>query len=466
MSTARNKISMALGACVMLALTACSGLKPCKSPDLNLPDRIASGANDSLSLADMEWWEIYTDTCLTSIIRETLDNNRDFGAAAARVEELSRLYGASTADLFPTIGFNAYGNQETYDYSRSDKVVDPEYGLKATLSWEIDLFGALRQARKGAGARYRASIEDYRALQTALIASCASGYFSLMALDNELAIVRRTLVTREENLRMARLRYEGGLTPETTYRQAEVEYATTAAMIPNLERRITEAQNALCVLMGRFPGEAVRRSMMPMDGLDYSDIPVGAPSVLLERRPDIRSASQNLAASMAAVGVAYANRFPSLRINLHGGVENDEMPHFFKSPFTYVAGQLAGPLFDFGNRRRKYQAAIAAYDRTRLQYEQTVIRAFTEVNNAVISYRKMRETTALRRTLREAAGKYVELAHVQYRAGAINYIDVLDAQRRYFDAQIGVANAVRDEYICLITLYKALGGGWNYTENK
>ena len=194
-------------------------------------------------------------------------------------------------------------------------------------------------------------------------------------------------------------------------------------------------------------------------------LPAGVPSTLLQRRPDLRAAEERLKAAMADVGVSYADRFPRLRLGFTPGFENESLENFFKSPFTYTIGTITGSVFDFGRKKRKYKAAIAVYDQSRYDYEKAVIQAFTEVNTALTTYRHVQEARALKVELRDAAVKYVQLAHLQYRGGTLNYIDVLDAQRRYFDAQIGVSNAIRDEYLALINLYKVLGGGWTTDSN-
>ena len=294
-----------------------------------------------------------------------------------------------------------------------------------------------------------------------LIAEVAKAYFSLIALDNELAIVKRTLVNRSEGMAKAKLRFEGGLTSELVYQQTKVEYATAAVMVPNLESRIAAIENALAVLMGEFPGNYISRSDTIAELRVKGEMPTGLPSQLLERRPDIRAKKELLKEAMAKVGVTYAERFPSLTFSLTGGWENNDLPTLFKSPFSYVAGSIAGPIFQFGQKKAKYKAAEAAYEQAVLNYEQRVLEAFEETNNAVINYRKARETAILRTDSRNAAKKYVELAELQYRAGSINYIEVLDAQRRYLDAQINQSNSVRDEHLALVELYKALGGGWN-----
>ena len=285
-----------------------------------------------------------------------------------------------------------------------------------------------------------------------------------MALDNELAIVRRTLINREEGVQKAKLRFEGGLTSELVYQQAQVEYATTATMIPNLESRIRATQNALSLLMGEMPGGVIERGNFSLPMLEAESLPMGLPSTLLQRRPDLRAAEAELRAAMADVGVAWANRFPSLSFNLSGGLENESLSRFFASPFSFIGGSLAGPVIDFGRRKARYKQAMAQYDQARLAYEQSVLNAFRETDNAATAFRKLRQATVLKTDSRNAARKYVDLATLQYRAGTINYIDVLDAQRRFLDAQISLSNALRDENLALVTLYKTLGGGWSHTD--
>lgn len=442
-------------------LGSCSAVRHCKAPEIDLPAGIADGAAaDSLTIADMEWWRFYGDSTLCRIIGRTLANNKDMLAAAARVERLRQLYRVSKAERLPSLSANAYADHETNDYAGEKSTRDAEFGAKATLSWELDLWGNLRWAKRRGGAEYLASVEDRRAMQMTLVAEAASAYFNLMALDNELSIVRRTLITRSEGAYQAQLRFEGGLTSETVYQQAKVEYAATAALIPDLESRIEIAENAIALLMGENPDWRVVRGRMDTETEFADRLPVGLPSELLRRRPDVRASEQQLRAAMASAGMAYADRFPRLTFNLTGGWENDDLGGFFRSPFSYVAGTLASPVFGFGRKRAKYRAALAAYDEARLEYEKKVLTVFKEANDAVITYRGVRQSAALKVNLRDAARKYVELAQLQYRGGSINYIDVLDAQRRYFDAQIGVSNAVRDENLALVELYKALGGGW------
>lgn len=438
----------------------CSGVRQCKAPDLQLPAALAGNHTDTVTIADMEWWKFYGDSALCRIIRRTLHNNRDLQAAAARIEQARQAYRVSKADQLPTVNGSMLADRETNNYYADGFKGDSQHDLKASLNWEIDLWGKFRWAKRKGEAMWKASVEDERAMRMSLIAEVATAYFNLVALDNELAIVRRTLVNRQEGVAKAKLRFEGGLTSELVYQQTQVEYAATATLIPNLESRIKVTENTLSLLMGEFPDELIERNHTEIEMMPADHLPVGLPSQLLERRPDLRAAEQNLRAAMAGVGAAYADRFPRLTFNLQGGWENNELSNFFKSPFSYIAGNLAGPIFDFGRKQGKYREAIALYEQSRLGYEQKVLTAFKEVDDAVITYRKLRQATSLKTHSRNAAKKYMDLAQLQYSAGSINYIEVLDAQRRHFDAQLSLSNALRDENLALVRLYKALGGGW------
>lgn len=447
----------------LLLLAGCSGVKNLTKADIDMPESFAPGDApiDTLSIADIEWYQFYGDTTLCNLIEKTLDNNRDIHIAAARVEQMAALYGIDKASMLPELGASISGDREWDDYGGTGMKGDSELSLKATISWEYNLWGAQSWAKKRGAANYMASVEDLRAMQMSLTAAVAVSYFQLVALENELSIVRETLHTRAEALEQARIRYEGDVTPATVFQQARVEYSSAAAMIPDLERRIVLARNALTLLMGEYPGVLPQYGPTRLSpaGLP-ANIATGLPSDLLRRRPDLRAAEQRLNAAKAAVGVSYANRFPSFKLSVVGGFENDEANKFFESPYAYLFGGITGPILDFGKRKKKYKAAIAEYDEARLAYEKAVIGAFTEVNSALATYARYRETYELKVTLRDAAWEYVRLARLQYLAGSLNYINVLDAQRLYFDAQVGVSNALRDEYITLVNLYKALGGGW------
>ena len=439
-NTMKRSATYLLGVLLLLAAGSCSVQKKCKAPQLDMPAEIVAGQSDTLTLSDRKWWEVYTDTTLCRLIGRTLDRNRNMLSAEARIRQLEELYRVSKAARLPSLGGLAAADYETNDYYGEAHKGDAEFDVKATLSWEADLWGNLR------------------AMRMTLVAEVATAYFELVALDHELGVVRRTVETREESVRQAKLRFEGGLTSETAYQQAKVELASASALIPDLELRIAQKENQISVLAGDYPSR-VARSQMDMNVRMPDSLPVGLPSTLLQRRPDVRQAEQNLKAAMASAGMAYADRFPRLTISLTGGLENDALKGLINSPFSYAAGNLTAPLFAFGSKRAKYRAALAAYDQARLAYEQKVLEVFREVNDAVTAYRNMRRTAELKFNLKEAARQYVVLAKLQYINGVIRYIDVLDAQRKFFDAQVEESKAVRNEHLALVGLYKALGGG-------
>ena len=297
------------------------------------------------------------------------------------------------------------------------------------------------------------SVQARRALQITLIAQVAQSYFELMALDDELSIVRQTLATRQEGAHQAKLRFEGGLTSETTYQQALVEQARTATLIPALEQQIASVENDLSLLTGEYPGNLIPRGALSQKSQLPENLPVGLPSTLLE-------AEQRLIAAHAQVGMAYTDRFPRITFSGTYGSESSAFGDFFKSPYGFLGGQLLSPVFAAGKKKAAYKAQQAAYQQEVYRYEKSVLTAFREVSDAIVEFNKASEACLLKRRLEQASKKYVDLAHLQYINGVINYLDVLDAQRGYFDAQTGLSNAVRDQQIALIRLYKALGGGW------
>lgn len=441
-------------------LAACSGSRNLQAPQVDIPVSFGQTGHDSVSVADVDYHIFYADTMLRGMIDTALAHNRDLAVAAARVKELRQLYGVQKLNYLPDIKGLVGGNNETNDYYDEPKLRDPEYDVKLTLNWEVDLWGGLSASRRKAQAGYLGAVEDCRAMQITIIAETATAYYNLVALQNELNIVRQTLLTRRQALDKTRLRYEGGLTSEIVYQQAKVEYATTAALEPDLERRIALAENALNLLMGRLPGTPLHVNADALSDELPQSVPVGIPSQLLERRPDIRSSEQALKAALADADVAYSNQFPRLGISLTGGLENNELSGLLKSPFSYVVGNITGTIFDFGKNKRKYRATIEAYNQARLRYEKAVLSAFSELDGAITTYNRLQETARLRGELRDAAASYVNLANKQYIGGTINYIDVLDAHRRFFEAQISQSNALRDENLALVALYKALGGGW------
>ena len=465
----KNKSSGAAAAIAALIVAgglgvSCSPAKHCAAPQLDLPETfVASDQTDTLTWADVEWWKIYPDTTLHSLIKQALEYNKDMLAAAERLREMEYRYKIQRPQLWPSISASVYGKNEYTNYSGKEPANDPVASVLGSFSWEIDLWGNLRWASREKLAEYFASVEAQRALKISLIAEVANAYFDLQALDNELLIVRRTLETRDEGVQKARIRLDGGLTSDIPYQQALVERATTAALVPELEREVAMKESELAFLTGSYPRH-IERSRIPLELSYRKEIPVGVPSQLLTRRPDLRQAEQELRAAEAAVGVAQAERFPSFTITFDGGTETNTLANIIKAPYYYLLGNFVAPVFEFGKRRANFKAAIAEYNQARLNYEKDVLQAFKEVYDAVVSYNSAVENTSLKFDLQEASKQYVALANLQYINGAISYMDVLDAQRAYFSSQVELSNAIMQEYKVLVDLYKALGGGWNAAE--
>lgn len=428
-------------------------------PDLHLPAVLDSTATDTTSIADFRWWELYTDTTLQKLIRETLEHNKDMLTAAARLKEMAAQRRIAYADLFPQVNGRLYTDKEAENYGGDNYTSTPEYSAKFIASWELDLWGNLRWAKDKSMAQFVQAVENRRALQMTLVAQVAQAYFELVALDNELAIVKQTLNAREESVRLARLRFNGGLTSEAVYQQAQVELARTATLVPDLERNIALKENDINFLAGRYPAK-VERSHHPQDIRLPETLPAGLPSSLLERRPDVRAAEEALVAANADVGIAYTNLFPRITLTAHYGLESEEFKDFLHSPYHFLSANLLTPLFAMGKNRAALKAKKAAYEQAVHQYEKAVLSAFRDARNAMVEFNKVQDIYDSRLKLEQAARKSTALTRTQYMNGYISYLDWLDAQRTYLDAQIALSNAVRDKQIAMVQLYKALGGGW------
>ena len=459
----KYKSIMILAATLMMG--SCQLGKHYTRPEMNLPARLDSISMDSSSIADYPWEQLYTDTTLQALIKKTLEYNKDMLIAAARVKELAAMKRIDWANMFPAIGAKGYLEKEQENYGGSKPKNSDEFGLKASISWELDLWGNLRWARDKSMADFMGSIENQRAVKMSLIAQMAQSYFELVALDNELSIVRKTVEARRESLHLARIRYEGGLTNETAFRQAQVELARTATLVPDLEKKISTKENEIAFLTGEYPHN-INRSVLPEDVLLPAALPVGLPSSLLERRPDVRIAEQSLVAANAAVGMAFTNLFPRLTLTATAGSESGELVDILKSPYHLLSASLIAPVFAMGKNRASLKAKKAAYEQAVYSYEKAVINAFKDAKNAIVEFNKTREIYETRLRLEQASKSALDLAELQYISGAIGYLDLLDAQRGYLDAQIGLSNAIRDKQITLVNLYKALGGGWQETENN
>lgn len=441
------------------AFSGCQLGKHYTRPKLELPETLDSLSVDSSSIGDYPWEQLYTDTTLQGLIRKTLTYNKDMLIAAARIKELAAMKRIDFANLFPQIGAKVYAEKEGENYGGDNYKQSNEFDLKGIATWELDLWGKLRWAKDKSIADFVGSIENQSALKMSLIAQVAQSYFELVALDNELAIVKKTVNARQESLHLVRLRYEGGLIPEIPFRQAQVELARTATLVPDLERKITLKENEISFLTGEYP-HRIKRSVLPEEVMLPGSLPVGLPSSLLERRPDVRKAEQDLIAANAAVGIAFTSLFPSISLTASFGGESAELRDLLKSPHHLLSANLLQPIFAMGKNRAMLKAKKAAYEQATYAYEKTVLNAFKDAYNAISEFSKTKEIYETRLRLEQSSKIALDLAQLQYLNGYIGYIDLLDAQRGYLDAQIALNNAIRDKQLTVVNLYKALGGGW------
>lgn len=443
----------------LLFFSSCKIGKEYTKMEFDMPDKFLDYTEDTTCWADVKWWEIYADTNLRNLINSTLENNKDMKIAVAKVKEMAVRKKISFADYFPQINAKGYAQNEGLNYGGDSYGNDFEFGLKANIAWELDLWGNLRWADDVTVAEYLSSMEGQRALMMSLVAEVAENYFELIALDNELSIVKQTLKAREEGAKLAKIRFDGGLTSETSYQQAKLEYDKTATLIPDLEKKIAIKENEILSLSGSYP-QRIERVDAQKNLILPDSIPVGLPSDLMERRPDVRMAEQKLIAANAKVGIAYTNMFPRLALTSDLGLETDEFATILSSPMFFISANLLSPIFNMGKNRAKHKAQIAVYEQECYKYEKTVMSAFYDALNALVEFDKIKEIYESRMSLEQSAKVTMDLAQLQYINGVIGYLDVLDAQRNYFDAQIGLSNAYRDKQITMVKLYKALGGGW------
>ena len=395
------------------------------------------------------------------VVRKSMKHLNFFVLCLLLVSCMSEDWAGRSGRSMPVAVFKLEGEGYVGEQSRSVTLNEVRYDR--VVYYVVDEAGELVKDIKSrydaSTAEFLGSIENQRALQMSLIAEVAQAYFELVALDNELAIVRQTVDARRESLHLARIRYEGGLTSEVAFRQAQVELARTATLVPDLERQVTLKENELAYLTGEYP-HSIRRATLPHDISFPQSLPVGMPSTLLERRPDVREAEQALIAANAEVGAALTSMFPNITLTAQFGAESDILGELLQSPYKFISGTLIQPIFGWGKNRARLKAKRAAFERATYAYEKAVLSAFRDAYDAIAEFNKLKEIYSTRLSLEQSSRSTLELAQLQYVNGAIGYMDLLDAQRTYLDAQIGVSNALRDRQLALVNLYKALGGGW------
>jgi len=449
---------------VSLLSQACLAGPNYQRPPVGAPDafRGADVAATAASLADERWSAVFQDEVLQTLIRTALEHNDDIRTAAARILEAQAQLGVTRADQFPTVtaGVSVLGERPSVALGFPSANVGAAV-VQGSAAWELDFWGKFRRATESARAQLLAAEWGRRAVMTTLVSQVASAYFGLRALDLELDISRRTLASRRESLQLAQVREQGGVTSLLDVRQAEQLVYGATGEIATLERQIAQQENFISVLMGGNPG-GIARGQALTDQPHQAEVPSGLPSALIERRPDIQRAEQTLVAANAQIGVARAAFFPQIALTGSGGFESTALAALFTGTNVIwtAAAAATQPIFTAGRTRSQVALAEARRQEAVVDYQQTIRQAFREVSDALVGYRKLREFREQQALLFNAAQDARRLAQVRYEGGVTSYLEVLDADTRLFDAELGLAQAELSELTALVEIYRALGGGW------
>ncbi|HUD63754.1 MAG TPA: efflux transporter outer membrane subunit [Candidatus Sulfotelmatobacter sp.] len=425
------------------------------------PEEAAQGGA-ARSLADEKWWEVFQDQQLKELIKTALQQNYDVRIAAARILQAQAQLGVTRADQFPTIAGTAEAINERSSRSKFLPPFETSANqVGASLAWDLDFWGKYRRATEAARADLMATEWARREILTDLVANVASAYFQLRALDLQLEISQRTLASRRDSLRLTNLLAQGGSTSMLDVRQAEQLVFTAASEVPSLEQQIEQEENFISILLGNNPAP-VPRGRKLTEQQHPPTVPAGLPSSLLERRPDIRQAEEQLISANAEIGVARAAYFPQISLTATAGFQSSALTSLFGGPagLWNFGGALVQPIFTAGKLRSNVRLTEAQRQQFLLRYQQTIQGAFREVSDSLVAYSKTQEFRQQQELLVASAQDASRLSHMRYSGGVASYLEVLTNETNYFSAELGLAQAQLNELLALVEVYKALGGGW------
>lgn len=464
----KNRIYISFLVLIMVILVQACKVGPRFQKPMSHIDSTAVYRYDSLQLAvtdsilNIKWWELFQDPVLDTLIRIGLVENKDILIASARIEQAREAVGVAKADYWPKFGYQAgavRGNvfQGLPTEGGTPSNVFTGFG---TLGWEIDFWGKYRRATEAARATLVASEYGKRTVQIGLISDIVGTYYTLLDFRWRLDISRKTLRLRQQSLNIIQERYNKGIIPEIDLNQAQIQRAIAAAAVPVYERRVAQTENALSILLGRNPGPL-------MIGPDLSDqplppdIPVGIPSMLVKRRPDVLQAEELLHAQNAQIGVAVAQRFPAISLTGLLGVASPEISTLTDNGAAWSAGAtLIGPLFEFGKNRRRVEIERFKTEQALYEYERAVINAFREVEDALVEIETLKDELGVRQDYVNAALNAQYLSQERYDKGVTSYLELLESERQAFEAQLRYSETTQLIFNGYSRLYKALGGGW------
>lgn len=455
----KHSIGYSLVSLATILLADCTVGPKYQRPAVSVPQSYYGAVPDqtaNASLGDEEWWTVFQDPELQKLIHTGLKNNFDVKIAASRIAEAQAQVGITRANQLPTVGAGpSFTTESLASFAFS------YFQLQALVSWTPDFWGAYRRATEAARANLLATEWNRRQVIATLVSNIAIAYFQMRELDSELAISQNTLASRRESLALTETLANGGAAALLDVRQAEQLVEEAAGTIPDTERQIGTQEDLLSTLIGDNPHTIARGEQLTEETI-APEVPAGLPSRLLERRPDILAAEQQLAAATANIGVARAAFFPSLPLTGGGGIQSSGLLGLFSGPgaaWTFSA-PLTQPIFQGGRLRSDLRLTEAQQQQALLSYQQTIQTAFRQVSDALIASRKYREFRQHQELLTSAAQDAARLSDLRYRGGATSYLEVLTSQTNWYSAQLNLARSRLNESVSLVQLYTALGGGW------
>jgi multidrug efflux system outer membrane protein len=459
---------LALVLALFLVTSGCAVGPNYKRPAMNAPTeyRGAQVAAQQASFADMPWWEVFRDERLKELVQTALTNNYDLRVAVTRIEQSRQVALQARAQYFPFANYSVASSDGRNEFTGT---VVPNGGqtkgafvAAASVAWEADVWGRLRRLNESARAQYLATEEARRGVMLTLVSDVAQTYFLILGLELQLDIAKQTTSSYTQTLKLFTQRLEGGVSSKLDTSRAAASLATAAATIPEIEREIALAEDQLSVLLGNNPNEIVHTAKL-LDEIVPPEVPAGLPSALLERRPDVLQAEQLLRSANAQVGVAQANFFPQIGLTALLGRASSPLSALSSGQANVwsIAGNVAGPIFQGGALKAQKSQAVAFWEQSKLQYEQTALNAFQDVSDTLISRQKYDAIREKQGEAVQASQEAVKISLQRYVAGKSSYYEVLEAQQQLYPAQIALAQTELNRRTVIVQLYKALGGGWN-----
>jgi multidrug efflux system outer membrane protein len=446
----------------VMPLSACMVGPDYRRPDVDVPAGWRLGVTEASAIANIAWWDQFQDPVLSDLVRAALANNKDLEIATANVDQAVAQYGIVRSAQFPQVnaGVSAARERGSANAPLPGGRIVNDYVVNLSASFELDVWGKLRRATESARASLLASEQGKGAVVLTVVTTVANGYIQLRALDRQLEIAEHTSQSLGEAARLQRVRFEEGAVPQSDYQQAESQYREAVARVPELEREIAQQENFISVLLGRNPSPIARGRNI--DALSFPAVPEGLPASLLERRPDIRQAEQNLIASNADIGVAKAAYFPDISLTALLGLESAQLSDLFKAPSKAwsVGVGLLQPIFNAGRISSQVAQAEALQRQALHVYEKSIISAFQDVENALIDRTKFGQVREEQAKNVEALRRFRNLADLRYREGATIYLEVANAEQSLFNAELAYVATQAQLFQSYANLYKAMGGGW------